>query len=193
MPTILPSDEARFARLVEPLAKEDFWKKRVLDAGCGWGRNSFWVVRWGAREVVAFDSDPVFAKQAKETLKNFGNAKALEADLYDISWDCEFDLAFLIGVVHRVPDPETAVHTLARTVKSKGLVFLSVPGGESKEIVFRLWRFAREVFLPQIGFPFRRVFSKEEVRALFTEADFSEAHLFRSRSKTNWTIIGVKR
>ena len=52
-----PNYELQFRRWVNPLGPDDFKDKKVLDAGCGMGRNSYWSLKWGAEKLVAFDSD----------------------------------------------------------------------------------------------------------------------------------------
>ena len=61
-PLIIPEYEMQFLRWVYPLKPEDFMGKKVLDAGCGTGRNSFWPLIYGAKEVVAFDYDKEIVK-----------------------------------------------------------------------------------------------------------------------------------
>jgi predicted RNA methylase len=69
--------QGQFRNWTAPLA-ESFWKdKRVLDVGCGMGRNSYWPMRWGARSVTAFDYDERSVARAKETLKEFPSATVL--------------------------------------------------------------------------------------------------------------------
>lgn len=128
-----PSYEAQFSQWVHPLIKEDFHKKKVLDAGCGMGRNSYWAVRWGAREVTACDSDTRTVAIAQKTLAGFANAKVVPCDIYELPFKNEFDLAISVGVLNHLEDPEKAMVALATALKPRGILLLSLPSREGNE------------------------------------------------------------
>lgn len=176
-----PKDEARFAEAVAPLTKEDFWKKRVLDAGCGEGKNSFWAVRWGAREVVAFDEDPKKVEAASKLLDQFGNARAGTGSLYATSYSHEFDMALAIDSLSSVENPALAVQNLARAVKPGSLVVVHLPSLERSPWFLKFFHTFNYHPLP--------VWRKEAVHALFDSADYREAHLFGEGP--GWTAVGV--
>ena len=48
---------------------------KILDAGCGMGRNSYWCLKHGAKEVTAFDNNLNTIKAAKKNLREFDNKK----------------------------------------------------------------------------------------------------------------------
>ena len=48
---IIPEYEKQFLKWISPIEKKDFAGKKILDAGCGIGRNSFWPLTYGAKEV----------------------------------------------------------------------------------------------------------------------------------------------
>ncbi len=130
---LLPEHEAQFKKWVMPLTPADFAGKRVLDAGCGMGRNSYWALKWGAREVVAFDADERTVKSAFKNLRQFPNARVLFKNMYDIDWRDEFDIAFSIGVIHHLGNPLAAVRKLAEAVKPGGKVAVWLYGHEGNE------------------------------------------------------------
>src|SRR5919197_163165 len=47
--------EAQFLDWLDPITPEFFSGKRVLDAGCGTGRHSYFAASYGAAEVMALD------------------------------------------------------------------------------------------------------------------------------------------
>lgn len=67
---IIPDYETNFLKWVYPFKPKDFRNKRVLDAGCGTGRNSYWPLIYGAKEVVAFDYDKRTVSVAKKICLN---------------------------------------------------------------------------------------------------------------------------
>ena len=75
--------EMQFKNWIYPIDENEFKEKIVLDAGCGMGRNSYWPLKWGAREVVAFDFDRRSVERAKENLSGFNNALVLYKSIYD--------------------------------------------------------------------------------------------------------------
>lgn len=134
---IVTDYETQFKKWIVPLGPADFLEKKVLDAGCGMGRNSYWAARWGADEVVAFDADVRTVHSASETLSGFSNVRVLLKSIYDIEWKDEFDIAFSIGVIHHLADPIHALKNLAISVKPGGVVLIWVYGYEGNEWIVR--------------------------------------------------------
>ncbi|GAG51037.1 unnamed protein product, partial [marine sediment metagenome] len=104
-----PNYEIQFKKWVYPLTKQDFVGKKVLDAGCGMGRNSYWAAQWGAHEIVAFDYDKRSIKAAQRNLEGLSNIKIEFKNIYQIDWHNEFDLVFSIGVIHHLENPKKAI------------------------------------------------------------------------------------
>jgi tellurite methyltransferase len=72
-------------------------RRRVLDAGCGWGRNLPWFVRQGF-EVAAIDSNPA-AVSATQHLAPHADVR--QGDLDALPWDAgTFDAAVYSAVLH---------------------------------------------------------------------------------------------
>jgi len=112
--------EKQFKNWTHPLGLDDFKDKKVLDAGCGMGRNSYWPLKWGAEEVVAFDYDKRSVEAAKKNLSKFNNAHIVYRSIYDIEWQNKFDIAFSIGVIHHLKDPKKATKKLLDSTKEGG-------------------------------------------------------------------------
>jgi SAM-dependent methyltransferase len=93
--------------------------KRVLDAGCGAGRYSEVVNRWGA-DVTGLDLSSA-VEASHENLASRG-VKVLQGDILNPPLQKEtFDLIFSVGVLHHTPDTKAAFQALVPLLK---------PGGE---------------------------------------------------------------
>lgn len=132
-----PEYEAQFRNWTYPLAPSDWRGKRVLDAGCGMGRNSYWPLKWGAAAVTAFDYDQRSVARANTTLKEFESVAVLYKSIYDIDWNNEFDTAFSIGVIHHLADPKRALSKLVESLKPGGLLLVWVYSYEGNEWIVR--------------------------------------------------------
>lgn len=120
--------ERNFREYMAPHPPEFFKGKRVLDAGSGKGRHAFYAAKYGA-DVWAID----LGEAAEVTRKNTAqhpNVHVAQADLYKPPFELEsFDFVYSIGVLHHLPDPESAFKNLLRFVK---------PGGEIQ--IYLYWQ-----------------------------------------------------
>lgn len=129
--------EGQFRNWTTPLTPSDWEGKKVLDVGCGMGRNSFWPMKWGAKSVTAFDYDERSVSRAKETLKEFPNASVLFKSVYDIDWKNEFDIAFSIGVIHHLKDPKLALKNMVSALRPGGMLLVWVYSYEGNEWIVK--------------------------------------------------------
>lgn len=134
---ITPEYETQFLKWVFPLTNSDFKNKVVLDAGCGVGRNSYWPLSYGAKRIIAFDYDPRTVDVAKNNLSKFNNANISFKSIYDLDIKNEVDIAFSIGVIHHLENPNLAIEKLVDSVKKNGIVLIWVYGYEGNEIIVR--------------------------------------------------------
>jgi len=132
-----PQYERQFRNWTAPLTPADWKGKRLLDAGCGMGRNSYWPMKWGASSGVAFDNDERSVARAKETLKEFPVAEVVYKSIYDIGWKNEFDVAIAIGVVHHLKEPHEAVARMVDSLKVGGQLLIWVYSHEGNEWIVR--------------------------------------------------------
>jgi SAM-dependent methyltransferase len=128
---ILPGHEEQFRRWTAPLSPQDWQDKEFLDVGCGMGRNSFWPLQYGAAGGVAVDVDERSLESARRNLKSFPTMQVMRASVYDLPFEDRFDLAFSIGVIHHLEQPERALEKMARAVKPGGRVLIWVYGREN--------------------------------------------------------------
>ena len=111
--------EQTFLRYMQPHGAEFFRGKKVLDAGCGNGRFAYYAARYGA-ELWAIDLGPA-VDVAKENTRNAGDVQVIQADLHQPPFAPEtFDFIYSIGVLHHLPQPETAFRNLLSYLKPSG-------------------------------------------------------------------------
>jgi SAM-dependent methyltransferase len=131
---LTPEQEVQFRRWTPQLSPERDWKGKVfLDAGCGAGRNSYWAMSYGAKSCVAIDLDERSLDAARRNLAKFPTAEVRKCSIYDLPYRDAFDIAFSIGVIHHLDDPQLAVRKLAQAVKPGGRVLIWVYGYENLE------------------------------------------------------------
>src|SRR5262249_28483911 len=110
---LLPEHEEQFLRWTA--LDRSFWPgRRFLDAGCGIGRNSHWPMTYGASGGLAIDVDDRTLGRAAANLAPFTNVEVRKQSIYDIPESEQFDIAFSIGVVHHLSDPDAAVASMTR-------------------------------------------------------------------------------
>jgi SAM-dependent methyltransferase len=137
-----PEFEAQFLDWLDPIKPEFFEGKRVLDAGCGNGRHSYFAATYGAREVVALDLSHA-VEAARRNLESFDNVHVVQGDLLRLPLRTPaqgggFDLIYSIGVLHHLPDPAAGFRSLARYLKPGGTVAVWVYGYENNGVVRHL-------------------------------------------------------
>ncbi len=128
----------QFLNWTHPLQPDFYTGKRILDAGCGMGRNSYWCLEWGAASLVGCDHDLRSVEAARETLKKFSNVELSQLDLEDLPWQNEFDFIFSIGVVHHTKHPDIVMKELYEALKPGGEVLLWVYSSVGYEGVLKI-------------------------------------------------------
>lgn len=141
--TILPESREQLKRWLGNTGLSSFRGRRVLDVGCGMGRNPYWMLQEGAASLVAIDADPQSVQAAKHNLHSFTNAQVALKSVYELSPSDFglFDRVTCIGVLHHLQDPPQALQKMWSVLK---------PGGE-----LVLWCYGKEgnrLFLPFIQF-----------------------------------------
>lgn len=110
----------------------------VLDAGCGPGQYSAWLLNQGAR-VTAFDLMPAFVEMTRQQTR--GEAHVLQADLgqpLTFAADESFDLVLSSLVVHYIQDWGAMFRELWRVLKPNGLLIFSTmhPLGKPDDVAY---------------------------------------------------------
>lgn len=102
----------------------------ILEAGCGPG---FWVrhfLRYGCRNITAFDLTERAVKLAQESLETFGlesNTTFLVANAEQVPFeDSCFDHVNCHGVIHHTPSPEACLQEFIRVLRPGGSLCFAV-------------------------------------------------------------------
>ncbi|NJK68464.1 MAG: class I SAM-dependent methyltransferase [Richelia sp. CSU_2_1] len=103
---------------------------RILDAGCGTGSSTDYLIHLNPEaSVTAIDLSSGALKVAQERCRRSG---AREADFRHLSLynaaelDGEFDLINCVGVLHHLPDPIRGIQALAAKLAEGGLMHIFV-------------------------------------------------------------------
>jgi SAM-dependent methyltransferase/uncharacterized protein YbaR (Trm112 family) len=132
-----PHYEKQFLGWIHPNGPESFAGQVVLEGGCGKGRHSALVARWGAKDVLAIDLGSAVDAAYRNT-RDYPNVHVIQADLFHLPVrPGSVDTAFSVGVLHHTPDPRGAFRQLASRVRPGGRMIAWVYGAENNEWIVR--------------------------------------------------------
>jgi SAM-dependent methyltransferase len=156
----------QFLGWLQPVTKEFFADKIVLEGGCGKGRHTKLAAEWGAKEVVGVDLgdgvDSAFA-----LTRGLATVHIVQGDIFKLPLKRAFDYAFSVGVLHHTPDPKKAFVSLASKVKKDGHISAWVYGAENNEWISKYVNPVRESFTSQISQPMLYQLSKLPTLGVF--------------------------
>ena len=157
--------EQQFLDWIAPVRPEFVAGKVVLEGGCGKGRHTQRVARWGAKDVVAVDLSAA-VEVAFAATQGVENAHVVQADIYQLPLQRVFDYAFSVGVLHHLPNPRAGFKSLVSRVKPGGHASAWVYGAENNEWIVRFVN------------PVRRVTSRMGRRLLYHLAKIPAALMY---------------
>ena len=161
-----PKYNDQFLGWLQPVKKEFFEGKVILEGGCGKGRHTKLAAEWGAKEVVGIDlGDGV--ETAFAITKDLPNAHIIQCDIFKLPLKKAFDYAFSVGVLHHTPDPKKAFVSLASKVKKDGYISAWVYGAENNEWITNYVDPVRTGFTSQISQPVLYQLSKLPTLSVF--------------------------
>src|SRR5690242_12566694 len=128
---IIPEYEEQFRRWTPHMQPEDWRGLSFVDAGCGMGRNSYWVMRYGAAHGLAIDVDSRSLASARRTLETYQNVRVRTLSIYDLEPSASYDVVFSIGVIHHLQEPLRALQAMVGATKPGGRVLIWVYGREN--------------------------------------------------------------
>lgn len=113
----------RFLHFKKVIKKLEF--NSVLDAGCGDGSFSFYLIN----NLPNIKVDAWDAKISEGLLKNnrFGNLKFVEKDLHSLDVKDKYDFIFSIDVLEHIKGNRQILERLSKALKKGGYLFIHVP------------------------------------------------------------------
>lgn len=145
-----PEQEEQFRRWTSLIPENEWEGKQFLDVGCGAGRNSFWAMKYRAAGGLAIDLDERSLKAAQNNLSSFPSVEVKRCSIYELNRKNTFDIAFSIGVIHHLAQPEEAVRKMAHAVKPGGKVLVWLYGYENNEWIVRFADPLRKIFFSKL-------------------------------------------
>jgi len=120
--TILPESRDQLERWLGSTSLQSFRGKRVMDVGCGMGRNPHWYAEVGATSVLGIDVDDGSLEAARRNLESRPNVRIERCSVYDLdpARQGTFDRVTCIGVLHHLAQPELALRRMWSCVASGG-------------------------------------------------------------------------
>ena len=169
-----------FAAAVLERLKREIPRGRLLDIGCGEGRNSIAAARLGYR-VTAADYEPLALRRARRFAAAAGVKGIVfrQADALRLPFpDSRFDIVLDYGCLHHQKKSDWPAYrrNLLRVLKPRGFYLLSVFSR-----AFRLFHRSRRSWHVAYG-AYRRRFTAAEIRALFGQ-EFEILDLKEERGK----------
>jgi 2-polyprenyl-3-methyl-5-hydroxy-6-metoxy-1,4-benzoquinol methylase len=130
--TILPESRGQLERWLGSTGLSSFRGKRVMDVGCGMGRNPHWFADAGATSVLGVDVDEQSLSAARRNTQENPRIRIDKCSVYDLDPTVQgtFDRVTCIGVLHHLAEPELALARMWQCV---------APGGD-----LVLWCYAKE-------------------------------------------------
>jgi SAM-dependent methyltransferase len=143
---ILTGHEALAGRLLRPGRPGAFdlrGRKRILDAACGNGRYTRYLLRFADADakLTGFDLSPKMLQRARTRLKS-GRVTHAVADLTRLPYaNGTFDAIVCGWVLEHLPDPRPGLRELARVLAPGGqLLLLSTEDTLTGAVCSRLWQ-----------------------------------------------------
>jgi len=120
-------DEMRYSshcHLIDCLDKIDFSGKKVLEIGIGQGADAEQIVRRGGHYTgLDLTAEAVARVKQRFALKKLPYDNVVQGSILDSPFEANsFDIVFSHGVLHHVPDINTAQQEISRILKQNGLL-----------------------------------------------------------------------
>ena len=153
--------------LLDQVMKGNYASGKILDAGCGEGRNLHWFFNQN-RNVYALDLDPMAIRMVQMVANTLESplppAQALVGSIQQMTW-AGFDTILCINVLQHVPEEELPVvlQNLFTALNDAGELFLKVAVQQETDLNIGVTREAIMQLLTSAGFIQRDDLRFEEI------------------------------
>ena len=116
--------------------KDLFEGKTCLDAGCGGGRGSFLMLKYGAKKVIGVDQSETNTISFKKRIKNTDKEhrfSSVNCDLENLDLSEEFDFVWFSGVIQHTIKPSLVFKNVFKHLKKGGHTFFYAYG---KDVIY---------------------------------------------------------
>lgn len=129
--------EQQFLDWIQPVDREFFKGKLVLDGGCGKGRHLLANSNFSPKLVVGVDlGEAIYV--AREATRHMEHVELVRGDLLCLPFkDGVFDYGYSVGVLHHLPDPQGGFDSVSSKIKPGGHISAWVYGYENNEWIVR--------------------------------------------------------
>jgi SAM-dependent methyltransferase len=139
---LVTGHEALAGRLIRPSGFDVRGCKRILDAGCGNGRYSRFLLRHADPDatLTGFDLSPGMLARARKRLKS-NRVRHVVADLTRLPYpEGHFDAVVCGWVLEHLPDPRPGLRELARVLRPGGkLLLMATEDTFTGALCSRMW------------------------------------------------------
>jgi len=119
-------EKNNFLHFLSPfIGEKDLSNKIIVDIGCGSGRFTKWGAKLSAKVVFGTDLGES-VEVAYQMTKTLNNVCIVQADIYNMPFNNVFDIAYSIGVLHHLPQPQKGFSLLPKVLKDKGKMLIWV-------------------------------------------------------------------
>lgn len=109
----------KLSKILKLFVPQEFKEKKILDIGCSDGYFSIELAKLNSNLVVGTDLDEIRIKRAKFIkeifeLKNVNfHSEPFEKIIQNDYKDIKFDIVIALGLLHRIPDPQTFLEKIS--------------------------------------------------------------------------------
>lgn len=139
-------EKRNFLHFIGPHIEEnDIRNKVTLDIGCGSGRFTKHAISCGAKVAIGSDLGES-VEFAFRLTKDLENACIVQADIYNMPFENQFDLAYSIGVLHHLPEPQKGFASLPKVLRKGGMFAIWVYNRRNNKRAIYFYEPMRDIF-----------------------------------------------